>query len=153
MRLAGSVNRKTGAYARIVEADFALAPYPIAELVGDLPDPASHWAARPRRPGNSTDRYKRISPPEYFEALAGLEVPHGGLVRCPAPWHPDRHPSCSVGTDPTQGWKCHGASCGAGGAIYDLASVLLGGPWGRELRGEQFKQARAYVADVFGELT
>jgi hypothetical protein len=26
-------------------------------------------------------------------------------------------------------------------------------PWGRELRGEQFHRARAYVADVFGELT
>ena len=42
-------------------------------------------------------------------------------------------------------------SCGARGAIYDLASVLLGGPWGRELRGEAFKRARARVADVFGE--
>jgi hypothetical protein len=80
-------------------------------------------------------------------------VPHGGLARCPAPWHPDTHPSCSVGTDSTTGWKCHSACCGAGGAIYDLASVLLGGPWGRELRGEQFKHARSYVADVFGELT
>ena len=38
------------------------------------------------------------------------------------------------------------------GAIYDLASVLLGGPWGHELRGEAFNRARAYVADVFGEL-
>ena len=80
-------------------------------------------------------------------------MPRGGLVRCPAPWHADQHPSCSVGTDSTPGWKCHSGSCGAGGAIYDLASVLLGGPWGRELRGEQFKRARAYVADVFGELT
>ena len=41
----------------------------------------------------------------------------------------------------------------ARGAIYDLASVLLGGPWGRQLRGEEFKNARAYVADVFGEIT
>jgi hypothetical protein len=31
--------------------------------------------------------------------------------------------------------------------------VLLGGPYGRELRGDAFKRARAYVADVFGELT
>jgi hypothetical protein len=38
------------------------------------------------------------------------------------------------------------------GAIYDLASVLLGGPWGHDLRGEAFKRARAYVADAFGEL-
>jgi hypothetical protein len=154
MRLSGSVNGKTGRVARILEADFELEPYPIGALVGELPDPSTHGASRRLgRRVSHRDPYKRISPPEYFEALAGVEVPRGGLVRCPAPWHPDRHPSCSVGTDPTQGWKCHGASCGAGGAIYDLASVLLGGPWGRELRGEQFKHARAYVADVFGELT
>ena len=38
------------------------------------------------------------------------------------------------------------------GHDHDLASVLLGGPSGHELRGEAFKRARAYVADVFGEL-
>jgi hypothetical protein len=79
-------------------------------------------------------------------------VPRGGLVRCPAAWHPDAHPSCSVGVTPQQGWKCHGGSCGAGGAIYDVASVLLGGPFGAELRGDAFRRARAYAADVFGEL-
>jgi len=154
MRLAGSVNGKTGRPARILEVDFELAPYPIGTLVGELPDPSTPAGAhRHGRTVDHEDPYKRISPPEYFQALAGIEVPRGGLVRCPAPWHQDRHPSCSVGTDATRGWKCHAASCGAGGAIYDLASVLLGGPWGRELRGEQFKNARAYVADVFGELT
>jgi hypothetical protein len=40
---------------------------------------------------------------------------------------------------------------GRGRAIYDLASVLLGGLWGRELRGDAFKRSRACVADVFGE--
>ncbi|MGA2014475.1 MAG: hypothetical protein ABSH51_28655 [Solirubrobacteraceae bacterium] len=154
LRLAGSVNTKTGQYARILEADFRLAPYPIAALVGDLPDPpVSGTAPRSTRTVSHADPYKRISPPEYFEALAGITVPRGGLVRCPAAWHDDVHPSCSVGTDATQGWKCHGSSCGAGGAIYDLASVLLGGPWGRDLRGEQFTRARAYVADVLGDLT
>jgi hypothetical protein len=152
MRLAGSVNGKTGAHARIVEADFALAPYPIAQLVGDLPDPASYPAPRARRSGQSLDPYKRISPPEYFEKLAGIVVPRDGLVSCPAPEHEDRNPSCSVGTGPDQGWCCHSGCCGARGAIYDLASVLLGGPWGHELRGEAFQRARAYVADVFGEL-
>ncbi len=154
MRLAGTVNGKTGQHARILEADFQLAPYPVAALVGDLPDPLAR--DRPPRTGRRmvhSDPYKQISPPEYFEALAGIEVPRGGLVRCPAAWHDDAHPSCSVGTDATQGWKCHAGSCGAGGAIYDLASVLLGGPWGRDLRGEQFKRARAYVADVFGDAT
>ena len=153
-RLAGTRNNKSGRYARILEADFGLAPYPIEQLVGDLPDPTPPGPTRrAERRVEHRDPYKRISPPEYFEALAGIEVPLGGLVRCPAPWHEDQHPSCSVGTDPTSGWKCHAGGCGAGGAIYDLASVLLGGPWGRELRGEQFKRARAYVADVFGETT
>jgi hypothetical protein len=153
MRLAGTVNGKTGAYARIVEADFELSPYPIAQLVGDLPDPTTCAPRRARRDGASTDPYKRLSPPEYFEKLAGIVVPSDGLVSCPAPGHVDRHPSCSVGADPSSGWCCHSGSCGARGAIYDLASVLLGGPWGPELRGEAFKRARAYVADVFGEPT
>src|SRR5205823_9174731 len=51
MRLAGSVNGKTGAYARIVEADFALAPYPVAQLVGDLADPANYLVPRAKRSG------------------------------------------------------------------------------------------------------
>jgi hypothetical protein len=105
---------------------------------------------RPSRPGPSTDPYKRIAPPEYFRRLAGITVPRNGLVSCPAPWHEDVHPSCSVGAEPDQGWRCHAASCGARGAIYDLASVLLGGPWGPELRGEAFKRARAHVVHVLG---
>ena len=153
MRLAGSVNGKTGAHARILEADFQLPGYPIGQLVGDLPDPFPTVSHRPRREGDSGDPYKRISPREYFERLAGVVVPRDGLVCCPAAGHEDRIPSCSVATDPSQGWCCHAGACGARGAIYDLASVLLGGPWGRELRGEAFKRARAYVKDVFGELT
>lgn len=154
MRLAGTVNHKTGRHAQILEADLALDSYAIDRLVGDLPDPDQ---ATPRRRrtlprGEHPDPFKRIAPPEYFEALAGLEVPaRGGLVRCPAPWHRDEHPSCSVGADPGQGWCCHSPRCGARGAIYDLASVLLGGPFGAHLRGEAFKRARAYVADIFGE--
>ena len=156
MRLAGTVNGKNGTHGRIVEADFQLAGYPVEQLVGDLPDPtpSTPTVASARRRVDHEDPYKRIPPPEYFEALAGIDVPpRGGLVSCPAAAHEDRNPSCSVGADSTQGWKCHGGSCGAGGAIYDLASVLLGGPSGRELRGEAFKRARAYVADVFGEPT
>ena len=79
-------------------------------------------------------------------------MPRGGLVRCPAPWHDDEHPSCSVGVAPQQGWCCHSGACGARGTIYDLASVLTGGPWGRELRGEAFTRARARVREAFGEL-
>ena len=149
MRLAGSVNGKTGTHARILEADLLLPGYPIRQLVGDLPDPPEYTPARPSTPSTSSDPYKRISPREYFERLAGIVVPRDGLVHCPA--HEDRVPSCSVGTDASQGWRCHAGGCGARGAIYDLASVLLGGPWGPQLRGEAFKRARAYVIDAFGE--
>jgi hypothetical protein len=41
MRLAGTVNYKTGRYARLVQVDLSLAPYLVSELVGDLPDPPS----------------------------------------------------------------------------------------------------------------
>ena len=149
MRLAGSVNGKTGAHARILEADLALPAYPIRQLVGDLPDPPTYSPARPSTRTTNADPYKRIGPREYFERLAGIVVPRDGLVNCPA--HEDRVPSCSVGTDASQGWRCHAGGCGARGAIYDLASVLLGGPWGPQLRGEAFKRARAYVIDAFGE--
>ena len=149
MRLAGSVNGKTGEHARILEADLALPGYSIRQLVGDLPDPVDYSPPCPSTSTTNTDPYKRIGPREYFERLAGIVVPRDGLVHCPA--HEDRVPSCSVGTDASQGWRCHAGGCGARGAIYDLASVLLGGPWGPQLRGEAFKRARAYVIDAFGE--
>jgi hypothetical protein len=153
MRLAGSVNGKTGEHARILESDLALPGYPIRQLVGDLPDAVPPAPPRVQPSGTSPDPYKRISPREYFEKLAGVVVPRDGLVRCPAAGHVDHNPSCSVGIDASQGWRCHAGGCGARGAIYDLASVLLGGPWGPQLRDEAFKRARAYVADAFGELS
>src|SRR4051812_6013969 len=154
MRLAGTVNYKTGQYARIVEADFALPAYGVAQLVGDLPDPSAVRPAEPsvRRASGGEDPYKRIAPPEYFRRLAAITVPRGGLVSCPAPAHLDHHPSCSVGAEASQGWCCHAGGCGARGAIYDLASVLLGGPWGRELRGTAFTRARARVREAFGDV-
>jgi hypothetical protein len=152
LRLAGTVNFKTGRHARIIEANLALSAYDPAKLVGDLADPPRPPAEEPhahkRTMGHGGDPYKLIPAASYFAALAGIHVPvRGGLVRCPA--HDDDHPSCSVAGDHGRVWKCH--ACGAGGAIYDLASVVLGGPWGSELRGEAFKRARAYVVDVFGE--
>jgi hypothetical protein len=152
MRLAGSLNGKTGEHARILEADLALPAYPVRRLVGDLPDPTPPAPARAAASGPSPDPYKRISPRTYFERLAGIVVPRDGLVCCPAAGHEDRNPSCSVGTSPDQGWRCHAGGCGARGAIYDLASVLLGGPWGPQLRGAAFTRARVYVIDAFGEL-
>ena len=76
MRLAGTVNYKTGAYARIVEADLRLPAYRLEELVGDLPDPQPPAAARASaRATGREDPYKRIAPPEYFARLAGITVP------------------------------------------------------------------------------
>jgi hypothetical protein len=150
LRLAGTVNHKSGRYARVIQADMALAPYEPAALVGDLADPPRLEAPtvgveRERRSGE--DPLKLIPAPVYFAQLAGITVPaRGGLVRCPA--HDDEHPSCSVSGMNGHVFKCH--ACGAGGAIFDLASIVIGGPWGAELRGDAFKRARAYVADVFG---
>ena len=157
MRLAGTVNSKSGQHARIIDADFQLAPYSIEQLVGDLPDPTPpRPAVNETRPSGPLvaheDPYKRIAPPDYFHALAGIDVPAaGGLVRCPNPHHPDQHPSCSVGATAEQGWRCHAGSCVARGAIYDLASILLGGPAGPNLRSDAFRRAHAYVADIYGE--
>jgi len=30
--------------------------------------------------------------------------------------------------------------------VYDLGSLLAGGPWGRDLRGDAFRSARELVA-------
>lgn len=151
MRLAGTINWKTGRYARIIQADFALEPYSIVELVGDLSDP--QCAPAPKRAGrsiNHNDPYKRIAPADYFHTLTGTVVPRSGLVSCPSIEHADENPSCSVGGDASGGFHCHG--CGVGGAIYDLASLLLGGPTGQELRAEAFKAARELVVERFGDL-
>jgi len=153
LRLAGTVNFKTGHYARIIEANLALPPYEPGRLVGDLPDPPLAPAPSPavqRRGGESDDPFKRIPAVVYFPLLAGIKVPpRGGLVRCPA--HDDEHPSCSVAAEPGTVWACH--ACGAAGTVYDLSSAVLGGPTGAQLRGEAFKRARAYVVEVLGEDT
>jgi hypothetical protein len=150
MRVAGTVNGKTGKYARIMWADLALPPWPLRALIGDLPDPPKPRAPRRRAcaPVSHDDPYKRIAPAEYFHRLARIEVPQHGLVSCPNPAHDDATPSCHVGNDASEGWCCHG--CGAAGAIYDLASVLLGGPTGQWLRGEPFRRARDHVHQTIG---
>ena len=154
MRLAGTVNGKTGNHARIVWLDLALAHWDIRELVGDLPDrPDPKGGVKPRKAGRAgvhDDPYKQIAPPDYFLRLARIEVPSGGLVSCPNPRHEDEEPSCHVGAAPDEGWCCHG--CDAAGAIYDLASVLNGGPTGRGLRGSAFRDAEQVVKDAYPEL-
>jgi hypothetical protein len=149
LRLAGTVNYKTGEWARIVRADLHLPGYDIRSLIGDLPDPKPA-AKRVGVRIDHDDPYRRVSPPEYFWKLAGLDVPESGWVRCPNANHDDHHPSCQVWADATRGFYCF--SCGAGGGIYDLASVVQGGPWGRDLRGEAFKRAKTVIEEVFGEI-
>jgi hypothetical protein len=154
MRLAGTINYKTGRYARLVQVDLSLAPYSVTELVGDLADPPSGIASSRRRPrargGGPEDPYRRIPPPEYFAKLAGVSVPRSGYVLCPSSRHAEKTASCRVWPEPAGGWWCFG--CGAGGAIYDLASLILGGPTGEALGGDAFRAARQLVVDRFGQL-
>lgn len=151
MRLPGTVNGKTGNHARIVWADLALRPWDLRALVGDLPDPPKPRVNRRRAAvtGTHDDPYKQIAPAVYFQRLAGIEVPEHGLVSCPNPAHTDNTPSCHVGSRPEEGWHCFG--CDGAGAIYDLASILLGGPTGKWLRGSAFAAAHNLVCETFGE--
>jgi hypothetical protein len=92
------------------------------------------------------DKLDLIEPPAYFRALAGVEVPDGGMIPCPLPDHEDSHASCQVFEEPERGWWCYG--CSRGGRIYDLASLMAGGPWGRDLREDAFLQARDRAAST-----
>lgn len=80
-----------------------------------------------------------------------LRANRAGFVRCPAPGHEDRHPSCRIGGEDPTLWRCF--ACEAAGSIYDAASIRLGGPFGHgRLRGEDFKRARALVIELYGKL-
>jgi hypothetical protein len=150
-RLAGSPNYRRGKWARVIEANLALSAYTVEELVGDLPDDSdADWVHRPTSTAGD-DPYKRIPAAEYMPRLAGRTPDRSGKVRCPVPDHDDKHPSCSVTGPNHECWQCQ--SCGAAGTIYDLASLVLGGPYGRgRLHGEAFKAARKLVIDTFGAL-
>jgi len=141
MRLAGTINYKTGRYSRLVQVDLSLAPYSVAELVGDLPDPAGPTGSSRRRPRacgvGAEDPYRRIPPPEDFARLAGVSVPRSGYVLFPSSLHSEKTASCRVWPEPSGGWWCFG--CGAGGPIYDLASLVLDGPTGQALGGEALR--------------
>jgi len=156
MRVAGTKNHKTGAYARIAWADFSLPSYDVGQLIGQLPDmPGTKANGRVERRHDawgrgSRDPYKDIPPADYFLRLAGIALPRYGNVSCPHAHHEDNDPSCRVG-GLSEGWLCHG--CGAGGGIYDLASAIDGGPTRQALRGEAFKQAAARVHAIYGDLT
>jgi hypothetical protein len=152
MRLPGTFNAKRSAWCRIVRADQRRPPVDPEAIRASLPDP------EPPRPDGGSGRLGNgaarpdelapiapIAPPAYFQALCSVRVPDGGgMVRCPLPDHHDAYASCQVYAEAEQGWWCFG--CARGGRIYDLASLLSGGPWGRELRGEAFRAARELVA-------
>jgi hypothetical protein len=150
MRLAGTVHGTTGEYARISYLDHRLPSYDPGVLLGDLPDPSTK---RPRRRQGlhrfAPDPYRQIPAEVYFKRLARIELPARGNISCPSPTHPDVKPSCSV-TDYV--WCCHG--CGAAGTIYDLASLLDGGPTGDVLAASEpeFQRAKQLVREAFGEL-
>src|ERR671923_817423 len=150
MRVPGSFNHKAGRACRLAFCDPARAPIPVARLVAGLtdpdPPPPPPSAAERRRHAAmiAGDEAARVPPPAYFRALAGVEVPErGGHVPCPLPDHRDQLASCMVYREPAHGWRCYG--CARGGAIYDLASLLEGGPWGRDLRGEDFREVKGRV--------
>ena len=131
MRLAGTINHKSGAWARILEADLALDPYAIDELVGDLPDPPGvrvrHRGVRAPHPIRTSGSRRPSTSGAWPASTSRAAGSSRARSRATAT---ATRPAASA-REPEQGWCCHSASCGARGAIYDLASVLDGGPWGR----------------------
>jgi RepB DNA-primase from phage plasmid len=142
MRVPGTINHKHGRACRIVRLDLARRPVDPRALQARLADPKPRRprAARPR-PAPTSSRAEELTPAEYFRALCGLEPDAAGYVRCPLPDHEDRTPSCKLYADH---WHCYG--CGRHGSIYDLASLLEGGPWGRGLNDrDRFLELKARV--------
>jgi hypothetical protein len=152
MRLPGTRNLKNGRFCQLVYADVTSRAYDVRDLVGGLPDPPAddprapkrvrrrHAAPSPRRLAID-DPVDQIPPREYFAALCGVvEYDRAGKASCPLADHDDPRASCWVGATARDGWFCFG--CARGGSIYDLTSLLLGGPWGADLRGEAFRAAR-----------
>src|SRR4051812_8456046 len=153
MRLPGTRNFKSGRYCQLIHADLTSRAYDVRDLVGDLPDPPpddprapkrirrQHTTSSPRRSAID-DPVERWTPRDYFAALCGVtETDRDSKVQCVLPDHDDPRASLWVGDTPDAGWFCFG--CNRGGRIFDLASLLIGGPWGADLRGDAFRTARA----------
>jgi hypothetical protein len=146
LRLAGTINGKTGRYARIVRIDLNLAPYAPQALIGGLPDPPRSQPVRKRDlRARKYDAYRLIPTSVYFPLITGEDLPHLGKIRCPSPTHEDREASCSVSE---YVWFCH--ACQAGGTIYDLASLMKGGPTRDALVAskEWFRTASEHVRET-----
>lgn len=155
MRVAGTHNHKADRPCRLAYVDLACAHVEPARLVAGLrdpnpPPPPPSPAERARQDAwLQADSAAQVDPPAYFAALAGRAVPdRGGHVACPLPSHREQMASCMVYPSAQRGWWCYG--CGCGGTIYDLASLLEGGPWGHDLRGEQFREVKRRVHDQLG---
>jgi hypothetical protein len=148
MRVPGTVNNKRGRVCRIVRLDLTRPAVHYQRLAARLPDPKPRRRSRPRSErgrGGADDPALGLSPAEYFAALCGVEPDARGYVHCPLPDHDERTASCRLYADH---WWCFG--CERGGGIYDLASLLEGGPWGTDLRGEAFRDARERVGEMGG---
>jgi hypothetical protein len=143
MRLPGSFNAKRGRWCRVLRADRSRAlvdPDEVRRKLAD-PDPPRPALARRSSGHRDVDGLDLIDPPSYFSALCEVDVPgEGGMVKCPLPDHEDSYASCQVFPEAERGWWCYG--CSRGGRVCDLTSLLAGGPWGRELRGERFSEVR-----------
>jgi CHC2-type zinc finger protein len=139
MRLPGSFNGKRDAWCAIRCADLTATPLMVARAIRQLPDPDPPRPPRRRRfASRPDDELAEMTPPRYFALLCDVAVPEsGGYVPCPP--HDERTPSCMVWPD-ERGWWCFG--CARGGRVYDLASLLEGGPWGRDLGGARFLATR-----------
>lgn len=155
MRLPGTHNHKADRPCRLAFCDLARSPIAPERLVAGLEDPEpptpppTPAELRRRRAHLDADDAAQLPPPAYFRALAGVELPErGGHVPCPLPDHQEQLASCMVYRDPADGWWCYG--CSRGGAIYDLASLLAGGAWGRALRGEEFRAVKREVQRELG---
>ena len=153
LRMPGGINGKSGRYCHLIHADLTSRAYDVRDLVGDLPDPSpddprapkrirrAHTPPSPRRAAID-DPVDRWTPREYFAALCGVtKTDHDSKVQCVLPDHDDPRASLWIGDSPESGWFCFG--CNRGGRIYDLASLLISGPWGADLRGDAFRAARA----------
>ena len=134
---------------------------PVACAVLDGPNSSATWQirrARPRHPAGvqrSGETVPRIPTGESRHRSTSRSWPAwtvapSGYVLCPSSRHTETTASCRGWPEAAGGWWCFG--CGAGGAIYDLASLMLGGPTGQALGGEAFTAARQLVVDRFGQL-
>jgi hypothetical protein len=155
MCLPGSFNGKRRRWCRVLRADRSRSlvdPDQVRRALRDpeppRPAPTGRRDSDQGAPGEG-DELLLIAPPVYFHALSGIEVPASGrMVKCPLPDHDDAYASLQVFAEAERGWWCFG--CGRGGRIYDLASLLSGGPWGRELRGEAFVAAVGLAQTALG---